>query len=177
MAYNRHHARSLCTAAEFQLFTASLSDTIRGLSPAQLKGKLDRARRLRDKYRDLHKRQRLEARARTGTKKGSAERTRKKVQLFDEATKRFNEQIRLKAAAEKRAAALAKKQQQKKKAVKKPAARPKAKKKAAKAAGFVSEQARTSNRRKQLQKTRSKAILGHVRAAGKRNQARRDSRR
>jgi hypothetical protein len=172
MAYNRHHARSLCTASEFQLFSASLSDAIGALTPAQLKAKIDRARRLRDKYRDLHRRQRLAARARTGSKKGSAERTKSKAQLFDEALRRFTEQARAKAAADKRAAARAKKKKAKKppRPGKGPAA-PKSR------SGFVSEKALRANRRKHLQKTRSKAIQGHVRAAGKRRQARRDARR
>ncbi len=179
MAYNRHHARTLCTAAEFQLFAASLADTLRTLTPARLKAKLDRARKLRDKYRDLHQRQRLAARARTGSKKGSAERTKTKAQLFDEAVKRFTAQTRTNAAAEKRAAERAKKKKAKQPAAKRPAAQKSARagKGPAAKSGFVSEKAQRANRRKQLQKTRSKAIQGHVRAAGKRRQARKDARR
>jgi hypothetical protein len=179
MAYNRNHARSLCTAAEFQLFAASLADSIRSLTPAQLKARLERARRLRDKYRDLHQRQRLVARARTGSKKGSAERTKVKAQLFDEAVKRFTAQSRANAAADKRAAARAKKKITKKPAAPRPAAKQSARagKGPATKSGFVSEKALRANRRKHLQKTRSKAIQGHVRAAGKRRQARKDTRR
>lgn len=178
MAYNRHHARSLCTAAEFQLFAASLAGTLRSLTPARLKAKLDRARKLRDKYRDLHQRQRLAARARTGSKKGSAERTRIKAQLFAEAVKRFTAQIRANAAADKRAAARAKKKESKPSTAPRSIAKssPRTGKGATEKPGFVSEKARRANRRKQLQKTRSKAIQGHVRAAGKRRQARKDAR-
>jgi hypothetical protein len=71
MAFNRNHARPLCTDAEYKLFTASLADEIGTLTPVQLRGKIQRARKLRDKYRDLEKRQRLANRARTGTKKGN----------------------------------------------------------------------------------------------------------
>jgi hypothetical protein len=93
MAFNRNHARPLCSDAEYKLFTASLGDEIGELKPAQLRSKIQRARRLRDKYRDLLKRQRLANRARTGTKKGdrpeSNTRTADKAKLFDEALGRF----------------------------------------------------------------------------------------
>lgn len=109
MAYNRHNARPLCTVAEFQLFSASLADVVKSLTSAQLKAKVERARGVRDKYRDLYRRQRLEARARTGTKKGAAERTKKKIQIFDEALKRFSQAARVRAAADKRSAGQVKK--------------------------------------------------------------------
>jgi hypothetical protein len=93
MAYNRSHARALCTENEYKLFTASLADEITSLTPAQLRSKIERARKLRDKNRDLFKRQRLSNRERTGTKKGdrpdSNARTGDKAKLFSEALVRF----------------------------------------------------------------------------------------
>lgn len=107
MAYNRSHARVLCTKSEYELFTASLSDNIRQLTPARLRAKIDRTRRLRDKYRDLYKRQRLATRSRTGTKKGnmpdSNARTEEKAKLFAEALDRLTARADQLAAAEKRA--------------------------------------------------------------------------
>ena len=107
MAYNRSHARVLCTKSEYELFAASLSDNIRKLTPARLRAKIDRTRRLRDKYRDLYKRQRLATRARTGTKKGnmtdSNTRTEEKAKLFAEALDRLTARADQLAAAEKRA--------------------------------------------------------------------------
>ncbi len=93
MAYNRNHARALCNANELALFEASLADSIEAHSAAALRDKIKRARTLRDKYRDLYKRQRLATRDRTGTKKGvrsdSNARTDSKARLFDEVLKRF----------------------------------------------------------------------------------------
>lgn len=189
MAYNRNHARALCTAAEYDLFAASLSDGIKSLTPARLKAKLERARKLRDKYRDLLKRQRLANRARTGTKKGarpdSNARTADKAKLFGEVLERFSARAKLVAAAGKRAqATAARKAATARVAAKKKATRGPRKARSAKArsqdasqAGYVSEAAQAASRRAKLGKTRTKAIQGHVRAAGKRNQARRDGRR
>jgi hypothetical protein len=103
MAFNRNHARRLCTDAEYALFTASLGDELGELTLAQLRSKIQRTRKLRDKYRDLLKRQRLANRARTGTKKGdrvdSNARTSDKAKLFDEALGRFETRAAKLAAA------------------------------------------------------------------------------
>ncbi|MEI2419388.1 hypothetical protein V6O07_03875, partial [Arthrospira platensis SPKY2] len=109
MAFNRNHARPLCSDAEYQLFAASLADEIGTLTPVQLRGKIQRARKLRDKYRDLEKRQRLANRARTGTKKGDRPqtnvRTADKAKLFGEVLERFEAKAaKLAAAAEREAA-------------------------------------------------------------------------
>jgi len=97
MAYNRSHARTLCSPAEYALFAASLADRIGELSVSQLKGKRERARKLRDKYRDLEKRQRLANRQRTGSKKGEGPgtnaRTAEKAKLFTEALERFSARL------------------------------------------------------------------------------------
>ncbi|MCC5794259.1 MAG: hypothetical protein JJT85_05920 [Chromatiales bacterium] len=195
MAYNRSHARQLCSAAEYELFAASLSDEIRSLTPARLKSKLERARKLRDKYRDLLKRQRLASRARTGTKKGtrpdSNARTAEKAKLFGEVLERLTARSDQLAAAEKRAEAAAARKattervaaQKKKKAARGPKktrsakAPAKAAPRGTAATGFTSDAAKAASRRAKLQNTRAKVVQGHVRAAGKRTQAKRDRRR
>lgn len=191
MAFNRNHARPLCTDAEYKLFTASLADEIGKLAPAQLRGKIQRARKLRDKYRDLLKRQRLANRARTGTKKGDRPqtnlRTADKAKLFDEALGRFEAKATKLVAAEqweaKRAAAkaaLAGRVAAKKKAGARRAAelgKGKARsRKASGAAGYASESARVAARGKLARDTRAGARKGQKTAAGKRSQARRDRR-
>jgi hypothetical protein len=105
MAFNRIQARPLCTNAEYTLFTSSLAGGVTELTPAQLRSKIERTRKLRDKYRDLFKRQRLANRARTGTRMGERpdtnERTRDKATLFDETLGRFEARAaKLAAAAE-----------------------------------------------------------------------------
>ena len=108
MAYNRNHARALCTESEFRLFCASLSDEITAHTRAQLRSKIERSRKLRDKYRDLFKRQRLTNRKLTGSKKGhrldSNARTGDKAKLFSEALARFENRVeKLDAAARRKA--------------------------------------------------------------------------
>ncbi len=244
MAVDINQARALCTGAEFQLYAASRPEQIKTHTPGRLKSKIQRARSLRDKYRDLYKRQRLATRGRTGTKKGNEPdrnaRTERKAKLFAEVLERLQKQevklaagakkaaaktstparagsgksgtaatkskakVKSKATPEKKATSQARKTKgattgsaaQKRKAAPKSGAKPTArtasaatKKKPAKRAagvsatskgpakGYQSSAAAGANRRQQQQKTRSKAVMGHTSAAGKRSQARRDSRR
>jgi hypothetical protein len=191
MAYNRSHARSLCSKDEYQLFAASLADSIDRLTPAQLRNKVQRSRRLRDKYRDLYQRQRLANRARTGTKKGGRAdtnaRTEAKAKLFDEALERFEARAgRLAADAERKAQraaaaeALEAQPGERRKAGAKRAAMLGQRRsdggKAAARAGYASESAHAAARSKLARDTRMGARKGHKSAAGKRSQARRDRR-
>jgi hypothetical protein len=195
MAFNRTQARALCSDTEYRLFEASTNDHVREHTPAQLRSKIARARRLRDKYRDLFKRQRLATRARTGTKKGDAParnaRTEQKARLFEEVLTRFEgrsetlarqaqrESERAERAADRTQPATRRKRtvalpQAKRKSRTKTKPKRKAKKRAA---GFSSEDAASANRRSRNQKMRVGAVRGHARASGRRSQARRDSRR
>ena len=63
MPCTRTQASKLLTAAEMALFDAARGDAIGALTTRALKAKVERTRRLRDKYRDLHQRQRLATRA------------------------------------------------------------------------------------------------------------------
>lgn len=192
MAYNLQTARSLCTAPELELVRASFATGADVPARARLKPQLLRARALRDKYRDLWRRQRLANRERTGSKlgarPGSNARTKEKAQLFAETLARFERQW---ASAPGTAAAKAKGKAKAARRAAPPlnrAARrhglaaavvPKVKrgKRAAPPrTGFVSEKALQAARRQRLQNTRAKTLQAHVRARGQRNQARRDSR-
>jgi hypothetical protein len=97
MAYNRKQARALSNDSEYELFAASLADSITELTAAQLRSKITRARTLRDKNADLFRRQSLAMREETGTKRGKTgaanERTEQKARLFDEALKRFEARL------------------------------------------------------------------------------------
>jgi hypothetical protein len=193
MAYNRHHASKLCTAAEFQLFRASQPDLVRTLSKAQVQSKIERARNLRAKYRDLFQRQQLATRARPGAKLGAHkkanERTEQKTKLFAEVLARFEARLNQMEAAERRqtARAAAKgapvKAGERARSAKKPAGKkkvtakkPKLKTKAKTKTGFLTSKAANAARKEKLQNTRAKAIQGHIRSRGKRNQAKRDKR-
>lgn len=96
MAYTRHHARPLLTDAEYDLFTASLSDHVGEMTPAELRGAISRIRRFRDKARDLHQRQAGAVRERAGAR-GAArtanQRTAKKETALSEALARFEKRL------------------------------------------------------------------------------------
>lgn len=191
MAFNRSHARRLCNASELSLFESSVGAELASLSEAQLKARIVRARNLRDKQQDLLRRQKLATRARTGTKVGASgvanQRTEQKLKLFSEALARFEARLASVEAASARAAvraaaasgkkAVVRMPAGKKAAAKKPPAKkPPAKKSKVRGAGFVSAQARDASNQMQLKKSRSRPIQAHLRSAGKRSQARRDSR-
>ncbi len=119
MAYNRNHVNAFMNAAEAQLFATSVGPALKELGTADLKRRLVRARTLRDKNRDLLRRQKLKTQARTGYMTGihgtANERTGKKAVAFDEALKRFEAEA---AAREKRAKTSAKKSAKKSTATK-----------------------------------------------------------
>jgi hypothetical protein len=192
-------ARALCTATEFALYEASRPENLKQHSLADLKRKAQRARTLRDKYQDLYKRQRLQTRARTGSKKGNGPdgnaRTEQKATLFGEVLERLQkQQVRLekqqaaqqaaaaKAAARDKAGSKARPRAKATRAERSPAPKsPAAKSPVAKTpgaksrGGYVSQAADRADERRRGRNTRSKAIAGHTRAAGKRSQARRDA--
>jgi hypothetical protein len=187
MAYNRNHARALCSESEFKLFSASLSDEISGLTPAQLRNKIERMRKLRDKYQDLHKRQRLANRDRTGSKKGdrldSNARTGDKVKLFSEALARFEGRVeKLDAAAKRKASRVTVTdllKSKKQSAAKRPSKAVGGKLKPdsdASGSGFTSESAVSSAGDKLARDNRAGARKGMASAAAKRSQGRRDGR-
>jgi hypothetical protein len=93
MAYNRVQVRSLLSDSETPLFESSLGASCKALGPIDLRHSLKRARTLRDKARDLLRKQRLATRARTGSKGGiggvANERTAEKVTVFEEIIARF----------------------------------------------------------------------------------------
>jgi len=93
MTIQLRKAERLCSAAELTLVKAALAPALRKLDEKQLAAHVTRARRARDKNRDLFQRQRLSARERTGQKSGRSgdanERTREKAELFQEVLERF----------------------------------------------------------------------------------------
>ena len=97
MPFNRNHVNGFLAKTEIDLFVSSLGADLKGLKANDVQRRIDRTRKLRDKYRDLLKRQKLATRARTGTKMGSGnanERTEKKAKAFDEALGRFEAQAK-----------------------------------------------------------------------------------
>jgi len=183
MPHTRTSAKALLTGAELELYDMGRREAIAQLDRRTLVAKVKRTRNLRDKYRDLFRRQRLEARDRTGSKRGTSGvanvRTRQKAELFGELLARFEAKLtkvdaaaKLAAGREAKARAAAAKAALR--ARKGPAA--KAPKAPAPRAGFASPRVKSAIARRQLQKTRMTAIHAYVRSRGKRQQAKRDSR-
>ncbi|MFU8832457.1 MAG: hypothetical protein ACNA7J_09910, partial [Wenzhouxiangella sp.] len=137
MAYNRKQVQSICTKAEYALFVASVKGEVEKLPQARVQANIKRTRTLRDKYRDLHKRQRLATRERTGTKKGvkpdTNVRTEQKAKIFAEALARLEDRLKAIKAEERSAGKkTAGKKKVAKKTTKKSAAKKATKKKATK---------------------------------------------
>ncbi len=146
MAISMQKARSLCTQSELNLVKWSSPKQIKTLTPSQLKQKIDRARKLRDKFKDLSRKQAGEARGKrkpTGTRpaKGN-ERTVEKRELFEEVITRFEN-------------AMTKAEETKAKAAKKSAAKKKTKKKAASKKKRASKSASNKSSKKKIVKKKT----------------------
>jgi hypothetical protein len=91
----RTEARRLASTRELSLISSSLSPALQTLSAARLKSKISRARRLREKYQDLYRRQKLGSKSRmTGTPYERLNaRTLRKKQMFTEALTRLRHQL------------------------------------------------------------------------------------
>jgi hypothetical protein len=188
MPLNRNAAARLLSASEMTLFEAALRDAIGLLGKAQVHATIKRARRLRDKYRDLFRRQQVLTRKRIGSKTGPGGdanvRTREKAAIMDELLARFAKRLDEIESAERHAIeAAAKAARRARKAAAKTGATA-ARKRTAGAgsspkgqAGFMSEGARSASLKRRQHKSRGVAIHAHLRSQGRRNQARRDRRR
>ena len=113
MSYTLRQVHPLLTQPELALFELSRVPAIKGLTVRQLDGKVIRARALRDKYRDLYRRQTVQTRERpAGQRKatgGDNERTSVKADILAEVLERFEAQHAKLSAAPAKAATPAKK--------------------------------------------------------------------
>jgi hypothetical protein len=153
MNYSARQVRELTSKSEWELVSASHQGAIGQLSEKALRSNIERTRRLRDKNRDLYRRQQIASRKRSGANPASHApsnaRTGQKAQIFDETLARFTKRLDAMKSS---------------KGPKNPPARPAAKK---------SGQAAL---RQKARSPRMKAIQAHVGSRGRRKQARRDSR-
>ena len=91
MAYTLTQARPLLTAAELALFEQSRTEPVKRLTPADLASAVKRTRTLRDKSRDLYRRQTVSVRTDTpGAVTGDDnERTQRKADILQEVLDRY----------------------------------------------------------------------------------------
>ncbi len=108
MLVNLSKAKALCTAAEWQLLFMSTLKRLEGLTMAQLRAKIGRARKLRDKYRKLAHQQKREKRGKASPRSSRRslgnENTAKKSSFFAAALGRFESRLK-ELVAEERAIA------------------------------------------------------------------------
>ena len=83
-------ARKICTAAEYEVVRGATASEISQLSAGQVRAAVARARKLRDKFRTLAKKQRASARER-GEGRGGAnnKNTKVKLALFEQTLERY----------------------------------------------------------------------------------------
>lgn len=91
MAYTLTQARPLLTTAELELFSQSRTEPVKRLTPADLAGAIKRTRTLRDKARDLYRRQTISVRTDTpATTTGEDNaRTQHKADILQEVLERY----------------------------------------------------------------------------------------
>ena len=93
MAYTLTQARPLLNTAELELFDHSRAEPIKALTAAHLAAKVKSARTLRDKYRDLYRRQAVATRGEDAAHRSATgtdnERTQQKADIFQEVLERF----------------------------------------------------------------------------------------
>ncbi len=95
MPVTRAQAKEISTKPEYELVEASFRPTITELSPARLRSKITRARKLQDKYRDLAHRQNRETKETAPARSRSTAnlRTAQKARLFEETRERFEKRL------------------------------------------------------------------------------------
>jgi hypothetical protein len=94
VAISAQQAKDICNADEFKLVEASLPPRIDGVTPGRLRQKIERSRKLQDKYRDLSRKQNRTTKASdTDRTRKANERTAQKAQLFAEVRERFEERL------------------------------------------------------------------------------------
>jgi len=93
MPVTRAQAKEICTKQEFELVEASFRPEVTTLTAEQLRSKIERARSLQDKHRDLA-RQQSRGGKETGTRRdGSNARTERKAKLFVETRERLEKRL------------------------------------------------------------------------------------
>lgn len=94
MAFTLAQAKALCTAAELTLVKASTAEEIGEFSVVQIRQKVDRSRKLHDKWRDQAEKQRRAVQAtRRARQVDTSARSVDKAELFAEVVARFEAQL------------------------------------------------------------------------------------
>ena len=177
MAMTRAQDRALLTATELTLIETSEPSRIKALKPEQLNDRIVRARRFWDKYRQLARQQqrRIKKSPQVGRPQPSSNvRTRRKAQVFAAALERFEKRLEQVKKEE------GQRSRPQRKPISKSSRRPVAQREAIRRKKqqrqAANEAALAPRVARQFQKSKMRAIQGHIRASGTRRQAKRDAR-
>lgn len=180
MTISRRDAKPLCTAAEFALANESYPPTIGGLEAKELRQRIGRARKLRDKYADLASKQAREIRGKAAPTRQKAPTgnaaTVTKRDFFAESLARFEAKLGIverRAAREQAAAEKEKAQVALHSALKRKQAEPKGKPASRKAGKGM----RSAPSTKREAFPNLQTMKGAARANNARSQAKRDTKR
>jgi hypothetical protein len=178
MPISRTQARALTTKTEQTLVEESFHPRVRAFSVAQLRQRIDRARRMRDKYSDLGRRQHGASKARKGQASRPPDksnlRTDRKVTLFDQTLERFEKRLQSLEAEAARAQATTASPAAGGRARAEGRSKPPAK--ARRGGGGSAKPQTAPTRDDKRTQARGKAVRGHTKARGRRTQTRKDSR-
>lgn len=177
----RMQDQALFTETELGLIQSSSPSAIKDLSLPRIRSYVTRARRYGDKYRDLAIQQHRTKKRGSGNyqvQPFSNIRTERKALLFAEALTRLEKrQAQLEKQDEKKKAGLtSRKKPGSRTASRTPATAKETIRRKNQRRQAKSDSAQESKIAQQFQKNKSKAIQGHIRARGKRTQAKRDRR-
>ncbi len=177
MAMMRVQDRTLFTTTEFTMIQSSFPSEIKSLSMFRLKSQVTRARRYWDKYRGLTRQQHRAKKRDTG--KGNARpfsnvRTERKAQVFAGALKRFEKRLEQLTREERRRSRLQAKSIPK--STRRPVAQREAMRRKKQQREAADEAALAPRITREFQKSKMRAIQGHISASGKRRQGKRDAR-
>jgi hypothetical protein len=93
MPVPRAEAKEICTKPEYELVEASFRPAITALTAPRLRSKINRARQLQDKYRDLSRRQNRSTKQAGRSRDAANLRTERKARLFAETRERFEKRL------------------------------------------------------------------------------------
>jgi hypothetical protein len=177
MAMMRVQDRALLTATELALIESSAPSRIRACTPAQVNERIAQARRFWDKYRGLGRRQ--QRRTNKSPQGGRPQpfsnvRTERKAQIFAGALARFELRLEQLTREERRRARPQAKPIPK--SPRRPVAQRDTTRRNKQQSRAANEAALAPRIARQFQKSKMRAIQGHISARGKRRQARRDTR-
>lgn len=180
----------LLGTSELALVAQTFRPPLAGLPEGRIKSKIERARKLRDKYRDAAKRQSRSARGKgraapSSTTAARSAASAKRAEIFHEAIGRLQSELRSRGAARKAEKAKQAKREKKKATAKRVAqvraataakkAKPKRRKSTTAATGGERPMAIARDERRK-QRTADLRTRAHVAARGRRQQARKDAR-